>query len=266
MNKLKDERSPYLLQHADNPVDWYPWCDEAFDKALKEDKPVLVSIGYSTCHWCHVMEHESFEDDEVASMMNENIVSIKVDREERPDLDNIYIMVCQILSQGGCGWPLNIIMTPDKKPFFAATYLPRSNRFGRIGMLELIPRLADMWKNNREEILKSANGVTDALKRVTEVTSGAEGMEIDESTLKKAYEQLSSRFDNDMGGFGEAPKFPVPHNLMYLLRYYLRSNDEQSLNIVTKTLDEMRKGGMYDHIGFGFHRYSTDNRWFMPHF
>jgi len=266
MNRLKDERSPYLLQHADNPVDWYPWGEEAFEKAVMEDKPVLVSIGYSTCHWCHVMEHESFEDYEVASLMNENIVSIKVDREERPDLDNIYMMVCQILSQGGCGWPLNIIMTPDRKPFFAATYLPKNNRFGRIGMLELIPKLADVWKNNREEILKSANGVTDALIRVTEATTGTEFAELDKSTLKKAFEQLSSRFDSDYGGFGEAPKFPVPHNIMYLLRYYRRSGDEKALNMVTKTLNEMRKGGMYDHIGFGFHRYSTDSKWFLPHF
>lgn len=266
MNRLKHERSPYLLQHADNPVDWYPWGEEAFEKAVKEDKPVLLSIGYSTCHWCHVMEHECFEDEEVAALMNENIVSIKVDREERPDIDNIYMMVCQILSQGGCGWPLNIIMTPDKKPFFAVTYLPKENRFGRIGMLELLPKLAHVWTNNREEILKSAEGVTDALKKVTD-SSAVEGEEQpDKTTLKKAYEQLSSRFDTENGGFGEAPKFPVPHNLLYLLRYHKRTGDDRALYMVTKTLDEMRRGGMYDHVGFGFHRYSTDSRWFLPHF
>lgn len=266
MNRLKDESSPYLLQHADNPVDWFPWGEEAFEKAVSEDKPVLLSIGYSTCHWCHVMEHECFEDEEVAALMNENIVSIKVDREERPDIDNIYMMVCQILSQGGCGWPLNIIMTPDKRPFFAATYLPKKNRFGRIGMMELIPKLANVWKNNREEILKSADGVTDALKKVTEGSVLRGDEEPDKSTLKKAYEQLSARFDSENGGFGEAPKFPVPHNLIYLLRYHRRTGDDKALYMVTKTLDEMRKGGIYDHVGFGFHRYSTDSHWFLPHF
>ncbi len=266
MNKLKDEQSPYLLQHADNPVDWYPWGEEAFEKAAREDKPVLLSIGYSTCHWCHVMEHESFEDEEVAALMNESIVSIKVDREERPDIDNIYMMVCQILSQGGCGWPLNIIMTPDKKPFFAATYIPKENRFGRMGMLDLIPKLANVWKNNRDEILRSANDVTGALKKVTD-GSAVEGYEQpDKNTLKKAYEQLSTRFDSENGGFGDAPKFPVPHNLIYLLRYHRRTGDDRALYMVTKTLDEMRLGGVYDHVGFGFHRYSTDKRWFLPHF
>lgn len=265
-NRLKNEKSPYLLQHADNPVDWYPWGDEAFEKAAREDKPILLSIGYSTCHWCHVMEHESFEDPEVAKLMNDTFVSIKVDREERPDIDNIYMTVCQLLSKGGCGWPLNIIMTPDKKPFFAATYIPKETRFGRIGMVELVPRIKEVWEKQREEVLKSADSITAAIKKATDVSHDIQGSDLTQSALTVGFNQLLSRFDEANGGFGTAPKFPTAHNLLFLLRYWKRTGDGQPLLMVEKTLDGMRKGGVYDHVGFGFHRYSTDPKWFLPHF
>ncbi len=265
-NRLKNEKSPYLLQHADNPVDWYPWGEEAFDKAAREDKPILLSIGYSTCHWCHVMEHESFEDPEVARLMNETFVSIKVDREERPDIDNVYMTVCQLLSKGGCGWPLNIIMTSDKKPFFAGTYIPKESRFGRIGMVELVPKIKDAWNNRRDEVLKSADSITEAVKKATGLTEGSSGRDLTQAALTLGYNQLLGRFDETNGGFGTAPKFPTPHNLLFLLRYWKRTGDEQALSMVEATLGGMRKGGVYDHVGYGFHRYSTDPRWFLPHF
>jgi uncharacterized protein YyaL (SSP411 family) len=235
-NRLKNEKSPYLLQHADNPVDWYPWGEEAFEKAAREDKPILLSIGYSTCHWCHVMEHESFEDPEVAKMMNETFVSIKVDREERPDIDNVYMTVCQLLSKGGCGWPLNIIMTPDKKPFFAGTYIPKESRFGRIGMVELVPRIKEVWKDKREEVLKSADSITEAVKKATGLTEGSSGRDLTPAALTLGYNQLLGRFDETNGGFGTAPKFPTPHNLLFLLRYWKRTGDEQALSMVEATL------------------------------
>ena len=265
-NRLKDEKSPYLLQHADNPVDWYPWGEEAFEKARKEEKPILLSIGYSTCHWCHVMEHESFEDDEVAKLMNETFVSIKVDREERPDIDNIYMTVCQMLSKGGCGWPLNVVMTPDKKPFFAATYIPKEARFGRAGMMELVPRIKELWENDREKLVDSADNITEALKKATDVTETKESKDLTVSTLGTGYVQLLKRFDEKNGGFGSAPKFPTPHNQLFLLRYWKRSGDKLALEMVEKTLSEMRQGGVYDHVGYGFHRYSTDPEWLVPHF
>jgi uncharacterized protein YyaL (SSP411 family) len=265
-NRLINEKSPYLLQHADNPVDWYPWGDEAFEKARKENKPILLSIGYSTCHWCHVMEHESFEDPEVARLMNETFVSIKVDREERPDIDNIYMTVCQMISRGNCGWPLNIIMTPDNKPFFAATYIPKEARFGRAGMLELIPRLKELWTTQRDEVMKSANQITSALQQGLGSSGQLKGEELDESSLEKAYDQLAGTFDSSNGGIGTAPKFPTPHNYLFLLRYWKRSGNENALAMVEKTLQSMRLGGIYDHVGFGFHRYSTDPNWFVPHF
>ncbi|HKQ33659.1 MAG TPA: thioredoxin domain-containing protein, partial [Thermodesulfobacteriota bacterium] len=265
-NRLKDEKSPYLLQHADNPVDWYPWGEEAFEKAAREDKPILLSIGYSTCHWCHVMEHESFEDPEVAGLMNDTFVSIKVDREERPDIDNVYMTVCQLLSKGGCGWPLNIIMTPDRKPFYAGTYIPKETRFGRIGMVELVPKIKDAWENRRDDVLKSADSITAAVKKATDLSVVSEGSDLTPATLTLGYNQLLGRFDETNGGFGTAPKFPTPHNLLFLLRYWKRTGDEQALRMVEATLDGMRKGGVYDHVGYGFHRYSTDPKWFLPHF
>tara|TARA_B100000315_G_scaffold177394_1_gene165986 strand:- start:7642 stop:9921 length:2280 start_codon:yes stop_codon:yes gene_type:complete len=262
-NRLINEKSPYLLKHAENPVDWYPWGDEAFKKAREEDKPVFLSIGYSTCHWCNVMERESYNDLEVGRLMDDSFVSIKVDREERPDIDNIYIAVCQMMSRNGCGWPLNIILTPNKKPFYAATYIPKNSRFGRLGLMELIPRVNEAWQNRRKEILSTANMVTNALENYSINTPGEEPKE---EVLKTAFEQLSSGFDAEYGGFGPAPKFPSPHTLLFLLRYWSRTGDSKSLLMVEKTLYEMSRGGIYDHVGFGFHRYSTDQEWHVPHF
>jgi len=261
-NKLAHEKSPYLLQHADNPVAWYPWGPEAFEKAKKENKPIFLSVGYSTCHWCHVMAHESFEDPEVAELMNDNFVSVKVDREERPDIDRVYMTVCQMMTGSG-GWPLTIIMTPDKKPFFAATYIPRETRFGRIGLLDLIPRIKEFWSTRQSDILNSASQITDALIKASPVFSGQEP---GESVLQLAYDQLTARYDNEYGGFGGAPKFPTAHNLLFLLRYWKRTGNENALSMVEETLRAMSRGGVYDHVGFGFHRYSTDSQWLVPHF
>ncbi len=261
-NRLGLEKSPYLLQHADNPVDWYPWGPEAFDKARRENKPIFLSIGYSTCHWCHVMEHESFEDPEVARLMNEVFVCIKVDREERPDLDNIYMTVCQMMTGGG-GWPLTIIMTPDKKPFFAGTYFPKRSRFGRTGMMELATRIKEVWTGQHDEVLTSADQIAGALQQAS---SNSPGEELGESVLRDAYEQLAQRFDEKYAGFGSGTKFPTPHNFLFLLRYWRRTGDKKALQMVERTLQAMRRGGMYDHVGFGFHRYSTDAQWLVPHF
>ncbi|MHA2184007.1 MAG: thioredoxin domain-containing protein [Promethearchaeota archaeon] len=261
-NKLLNEKSPYLQQHADNPVEWYPWGKEAFDKAKEENKPIFLSIGYSTCHWCHVMAHESFENQEVGNLMNETFVSIKVDREERPDIDKIYMTVCQMMTGSG-GWPLTIIMTPDKKPFFAGTYFPKETRFGRIGLIDLIKRIKQLWNDQRSELLNSAEQITMSLQNIDQESPGEK---FRANTLKKAYKQLSVQFDDQNGGFGSRPKFPTPHNLIFLLRYWKRTGDQKSLEMVEKTLQKMRKGGIYDLVGFGFHRYSTDAVWLVPHF
>jgi len=262
-NHLANEKSPYLLQHAGNPVDWYPWCNEAFEKAKLEDKPIFLSIGYSTCHWCHVMAHESFEDEKLAKLMNETFVSIKVDREERPDIDGIYMTICQMLTGNG-GWPLTIIMTPDKMPFFAGTYLPKQEKFGRIGMIELISKIKQLWQEQRNDILKSANEITEALNKED---SAVDRKDIPYSILfETAYKNFFNRFDNQYGGFGTAPKFPMPHNLIFLLRYWKRNNEHQALSMVEQTLQKMYSGGIYDNVGFGFHRYSTDREWLVPHF
>jgi uncharacterized protein len=265
-NRLIFEKSPYLLQHAHNPVDWYPWSPEAFKKAEDEDKPIFLSIGYSTCHWCHVMEKESFEDAEVAELLNDAFVCIKVDREERPDLDSVYMKVCQQLTGSG-GWPLHIIMTPDKKPFFAATYIPRESRFGQVGMKELISKIKELWTSRRNDVLEQAVKVTEFLQETekgSHETSAAE--ELGASTMDEAYFQLSQSFDDTNGGFGNAPKFPSPHNLTFLLRYWKRTSDRKALEMVDKTLKTMKLGGIYDQLGFGFHRYSTDAKWLVPHF
>ena len=262
MNHLSLEKSPYLLQHAYNPVDWYPWGEEAFKKAKLEDKPIFLSIGYSTCHWCHVMAHESFEDPDVAQLMNDIFVPIKVDREERPDIDKIYMTVCQIMNNSG-GWPLTIIMTPDKKPFFAGTYFPKETRFGRIGLIDLIKKINELWSTQKTELINSSERITYALQ---DVSLESPGESLNKITLEKAYTQLESQFDDESGGFGLAPKFPSPHNLLFLLRIYKRENNVKALHMVEKTLQEMRKGGIFDHIGYGFHRYSTDKRWLVPHF
>ncbi len=260
-NRLAKEKSPYLLQHAENPVDWFPWTESAFQKAKDEDKPIFLSIGYSTCHWCHVMEKESFEDQEIAKLMNDTFISIKVDREERPDIDGIYMTVCQMLTGGG-GWPLTIVMTPDKKPFFAGTYFPKETRFGRSGLIEIIPQIKKIWQTRRDEINNSAEEITNAVN----LNISIDEEDLTKEIFDKAYEELKNKFDEKNGGFGNAPKFPMPHNLLFLLRYWKRKNEPRALEIVEKTLTEMRKGGIYDHIGFGFSRYSTDKYWFVPHF
>ena len=259
-NRLINEKSPYLLQHANNPVNWYPWGEEAFEKAKNEDKPVFLSIGYSTCHWCHVMEKESFEDNEVAALMNDVFVSIKVDREERPDIDSIYMALCQAMTGSG-GWPLNLILTQDKKPFHAMTYIPKENRFGRVGMMELIPQVKKLWDSHRDMVEDAADRNLDALD-----TGSSAGVKPGVDILHQAYEQVLGLFDEEHGGFGHAPKFPTPHNLMFLLRYWKRTGDKMALMMVEKTLSAMHNGGIYDHIGFGFHRYSVDPEWIIPHF
>jgi uncharacterized protein len=261
-NHLINEKSPYLLQHAFNPVNWYGWREEAFEKARRENKPIFLSIGYSTCHWCHVMEKESFENAEVAKRLNDAFVSIKVDREERPDLDNIYMTVCQ-LTTGSGGWPLTIIMTPDKKPFFAATYIPGTSRFGRPGMLELLPHIENIWKTRQQEILQSAVAVTQALQ---DMEKNRNVKHLDQKILEAAFRDLADRFDPVYGGFGSSPKFPTPHNLWFLLRYWKRTGVDQALEMVEKTLNELRRGGVFDQVGYGFHRYSTDRQWLVPHF
>lgn len=261
-NRLINEKSPYLLQHAHNPVDWHPWGTEAFAKARREDKPIFLSIGYSTCHWCHVMEKESFEDSEVARLLNSVFVPIKVDREERPDLDHVYMTVCQLLTGGG-GWPLNIVLTPQKKPFFAATYIPKESRYGRVGLLDLVPRIGNIWANRREEVLNSADKIIDAFQKLE---TGGKDDDLDEKVLDQAATELIRRFDEQYGGFGGAPKFPSPHTLCFLLRYWRRTGYRKALAMVEKTLQSMRLGGLFDHAGYGFHRYSTDREWLVPHF
>jgi uncharacterized protein YyaL (SSP411 family) len=260
-NRLIHEKSPYLLQHAYNPVDWYPWGDEAFKKAKIEDKPIFLSIGYSTCHWCHVMERESFEDEEVAEAMNKAFISIKVDREERPDIDTAYMKVCQIMTGSG-GWPLTIIMTPEKLPFFAGTYIPKNTGYGRIGILDLISSIQEIWKNDRSK----AHNVTKHIIESLRYEPSTQSYSLGEETLKFAYYQLSNSFDQRHGGFGTAPKFPTPHKLLYLLRYWKRTGEKKALSMVEQTLQSIRMGGIYDHIGFGVHRYSTDIHWLVPHF
>jgi len=261
-NKLVDEKSPYLLQHAHNPVEWYPWSREAFDTAKREDKPIFLSIGYSTCHWCHVMERESFEDPEIAKLLNDTFVSIKVDREERPDIDMFYMQVCQMMTGRG-GWPLTIIMTPEKEPFYAATYIPRDSRFGMVGMRDLIPQIKDMWKKNKRSLTDTGLKIIENVQ-TNELVKEKGKLELE--TLHLGYFQLLDRFDKKYGGFSSAPKFPTPHNLLFLLRYWKRTGKKQALKMVEKTLEAMRYGGVFDQVGYGFHRYSTDERWIVPHF
>ena len=261
-NRLVFEQSPYLLQHARNPVDWHAWNKEAFQKAREEDKPVFLSVGYSTCHWCHVMEHQSFEDDEVAGLMNKYFISIKVDREERPDVDDVYMDVTRAISGRG-GWPMTVVMTPDKKPFFAGTYFPKHGRFGRKGMMQLLPELHNRWVNERSKVVGEAENHTRKLQQ----TAGAVNKGgLDAGTLQRAFDLFKRRFDRKRGGFLGGNKFPVPHNLRFLLRYWYRTGDADALNMAEKTLLGMRLGGIYDHVGLGIHRYSTDPNWLLPHF
>jgi len=262
-NALIHEKSPYLLQHAENPVDWYPWGNEAFQKSKEEDKPIFLSIGYATCHWCHVMAHESFEDPETARILNDHFISIKVDREERPDVDKIYMSVCQALTGQG-GWPLSVFLTPQRHPFFAGTYFPRSPRMGLIGFPELLLKISNLWKDDRDRLLITGNQITDHIQKFSRATSSGKTLGVE--TLQKAGQQLARTFDPQWGGFGGAPKFPTPHQLTFLLRRNRRSRDPLELEMVEKTLESMRRGGIFDQIGFGFHRYSVDEKWFAPHF
>jgi hypothetical protein len=261
-NRLIYEKSPYLLQHAGNPVDWYPWGDEAFARAAEEQKPVFLSIGYSTCHWCHVMAHESFEDPFVASLLNESFICIKVDREERPDIDSVYMAVCQMMTGQG-GWPLTIVMTPDKKPFFAATYIPKERRFSMSGLVDLLPRITSVWQNQREDLLRSAETITSALQPQDPDTKCSIPIT---SLPEEGFGELELQFDPQNGGFGNAPKFPSPHTLLFLLRYWARTGTPDARSMAEKTLDAMQGGGICDQLGGGFHRYSTDAKWNVPHF
>ncbi len=261
-NRLKDEKSPYLRMHAKNPVDWYPWGDEAFARARAEEKPVFLSIGYATCHWCHVMEKESFRDSEVAALLNNHFVAVKVDREEHPDIDALYMTYAQALSAHP-GWPLTIILTPEKKPFFASSYIPKYSKYGRKGLMDLLPEITRSWKKNRETVLDSSERLHDAIEQL--VTGGKKGS-LGEEAVHGAYRAVKSRYDSVYGGFGHAPKFPMPHTLMFLLRYWQRYGEGDALFMAEKTLDTMFFGGIHDHLGGGFHRYSTDREWLVPHF
>lgn len=261
-NRLAQEKSPYLLQHAHNPVDWHPWGEEALAKALAEDKPIFLSIGYATCHWCHVMAHESFEDQEVAAILNRNYVSIKVDREERPDLDGVYMAVCQALTGRG-GWPLSAFLTPRGKPFYAGTYFPKNARQGMPGFIQILEELARRWNSpERAKMIAAGEQITQALRP----KPSAGRADLGEAVLDQAYEGLARIYDQSHGGFGNAPKFPSPHHLTFLLRMHKRRPDSQALAMVEKTLMAMWRGGMYDQIGLGFHRYSVDAQWLAPHF
>ncbi len=261
-NRLGGEQSPYLLQHAENPVDWYPWDGEAFLKAAREDKPIFLSIGYATCHWCHVMAHESFEDEEVAVLLNRDFVAIKVDREERPDIDAVYMAVCQQMAGQG-GWPLTVVMTPEKKPFFAATYIPKETRFSMMGLLTLLPRITRMWKEKRSDLIRSGDRIITA---IASQSSPSPAIDPGDNLLDEGYQSLQLQFDPVHGGFGRAPKFPTPHTLLFLLRYAKRNPHSRALLMVERTLDAIRNGGIYDHLGGGVHRYSTDEQWHIPHF
>ncbi len=259
-NRLQHETSPYLLQHAHNPVDWYPWGEKAFRKAKTEDKPVFLSIGYSTCHWCHVMAHESFENPQTAYILNRHFVSIKVDKEERPDIDSIYMTFCQAFTGSG-GWPTSVFMTPDQKPFFAGTYFPPSSWGQMIGFPELLKVIHERWESNRKELLDQADDLISHLQK-DERTAFALPDDLMESAIQ-VYKRI---YDRKNGGFGSAPKFPTPHNLLFLMTYHERCGDEECLRMAEHTLMQMYRGGLFDHIGFGFCRYSTDERYLAPHF
>ncbi|MEZ5404863.1 MAG: DUF255 domain-containing protein [Verrucomicrobiia bacterium] len=263
-NHLAKEKSPYLLQHAYNPVDWFPWGKEAFQKAKKENKPIFLSIGYSTCHWCHVMERESFENHDVANVLNEHFVSIKVDREERPDIDKIYMTAVQLLGQGG-GWPLSVWLTPDLKPFFGGTYFPPTNRHGRIGFIELLNKLNTVWQQEHDNVFQSAQEIANHLKRYA--ASGETSVDsINDQPLKLTVDQFRFSYDVCYGGFGSAPKFPRPVTLHFLARYAKHYQNEEAKAMLFHTLTMMAKGGIYDQIGGGFSRYSVDEKWLVPHF
>ena len=262
-NRLANEKSPYLLQHAYNPVDWYPWGDEAFEAARRDNKPIFLSIGYSTCHWCHVMEHESFEDASIADLMNKHFVCIKVDREERPDVDRIYMSAVQVMTGSG-GWPLSVFLTPDLKPFYGGTYFPPKDAHGRPGFPAVLDRISEVWRNEPGKLTESGENLLAILRQ--DVAGDSHTGEIDDSIAKKTFHQLASQFDPRYGGFGNGPKFPRPVVMNFLFRYYYRTKTAEALSMSLESLKAMARGGMYDHLGGGFHRYSVDAQWRVPHF
>lgn len=264
-NRLRFETSPYLLQHAAQPVEWMPWSEEAFSLAQREDKPIFLSIGYSSCHWCHVMAEESFADPGLAHLMNRVFVNIKVDREERPDIDQLYMAVCQMMTGSG-GWPLTVILMPDKRPVYAATYLPKHSMAGRIGMYELCRKMAELWLGERDQIDSSAAQIADSLRQAFADQPVLEDSSFSEEMIALAFEAMVQRYDTLHGGFGLAPKFPSAHNLLFLMRYWQKTGSEQAKEMVRQTLKAMRQGGIFDQLGYGFHRYSTDRKWRLPHF
>jgi uncharacterized protein len=264
-NRLANEPSPYLRQHAHNPVDWYPWGPEALERARLEDKPIFLSIGYSTCHWCHVMERESFEDESIAAQINADFVPVKVDREERPDLDNIYMTAVQAVTGRG-GWPMTVVLTPSLQPFYAGTYFPPEDRGGLPGLARLLPALAEAWRERRAEVEESAGSVTRILVETARMTAQAGDAPPGRDALDRACRGLALNFDPEHGGFGRAPKFPTPHQLSFLLRCHARTGDAHALHMAVSTLEHMARGGIHDHLGGGFHRYSTDREWLAPHF
>ncbi len=262
MNRLIDQTSPYLLQHADNPVDWYPWGPEALERAKKEDRPILLSVGYAACHWCHVMEHESFEDPETAAVMNEHFVSVKVDREERPDLDSIYMDAVQAMTGHG-GWPMTVFLTPDGRPFYAGTYFPRESRHGLPGFKTVLQAVAEAWRDQRDRIDQQGEAVIQSVGRISGLQESSDPL--NDEVLHQAVGGLRQAFDPRWGGLGGAPKFPQPMTLEFLLRAHQRGVPE-ALEIVEETLEKMADGGIRDQVGGGFHRYSVDERWHVPHF
>ncbi len=263
-NRLIDETSPYLLQHAHNPVDWYPWGEEALNLAKNLDKPILLSIGYSACHWCHVMERESFENEKIAAIMNKYYINIKVDREERPDLDEIYMSAVQIMTGSG-GWPMTVFLTPELKPFYGGTYFPPDDRYGRPGFPKLLEAVEDAYRSKREEINEQAEKLVSHINQISN-PKGVENLSLDDKIIEQAFYHYQNRFDSQHGGFGQAPKFPPGMGLILLLRYWKRSGNSRALHIVEFTLEKMARGGMNDQLGGGFHRYSTDEIWLTPHF
>ena len=260
-NSLIDSTSPYLLQHAHNPVDWYQWSEEALNEAKKRDVPILLSIGYSACHWCHVMEKESFEDEKTAEIMNNNFVNIKVDREERPDLDEIYMAATQVMNKGQGGWPMTVFLAPNLKPFFTGTYFPPQDAYGRPGFPTILTRLAEIWSSNKEQLLSQADSLVQHLN-----STKTQNTNVESNVNQKAVEHWNSNFDKAWGGFGAAPKFPNTGAILHLLNDFHINGSEESLNSAVKTLDSMHQGGIFDHIGGGFARYSVDEKWLVPHF
>ena len=263
-NHLSTEKSPYLQQHAHNPVDWYPWGEAAFEKARREDKPIFLSIGYSTCHWCHVMERESFESPAIAAILNQSFVPVKVDREERPDVDHIYMMYVQATTGSG-GWPMSVFLTPGRMPFFGGTYFAPDDRYGRPGFSVVLERIAEAWKTQHDKILESSSNVMDQLKLHSESAAGGNAA-LSKNTLDACFQYFRRTYDTARGGFGDSPKFPRPVVLNFLLRYHHSSGRLEALDMTLHTLRAMADGGMHDQLGGGFHRYSVDERWFVPHF